>query len=40
MIVCDTGPLVAVSNEREHCLTDPDNELDVAEMEKLFLSLA
>jgi len=36
----DKAGFSVVASGLKQCLTDPDNELDVAEMEKLFLSLA
>ena len=36
----DKAGFSVVASGLKQCLTDPENELDVAEMEKLFLSLA
>lgn len=36
----DKAGFSVVASGLKQCLNDPDNELDVAEMEKLFLSLA
>jgi DNA-binding FrmR family transcriptional regulator len=36
----DKAGFSVVASGLKQCLADPDNELDVAEMEKLFLSLA
>jgi DNA-binding FrmR family transcriptional regulator len=36
----DKAGFSVVASGLKQCLSDPDNELDVAEMEKLFLSLA
>ena len=36
----DKAGFSVVASGLKQCLSDPDNQLDVAEMEKLFLSLA
>ena len=36
----DKAGFSVVASGLKQCLTDPNNEIDVAEMEKLFLSLA
>ncbi|MBN9612504.1 MAG: metal-sensitive transcriptional regulator [Actinobacteria bacterium] len=36
----DRAGFLVVSNALKDCLTDPENELDTEELEKLFLSLA
>lgn len=36
----DKAGFSVVASGLKQCLSDPDNELDVAEMERLFLSLA